>query len=1050
MTRKRTERPHRRTTERPLASRGISLVQGNLSTDDWIARVHWSPSGHAISAASRHGFSVWDSHSGHLRFRHSLEALHIYNAAWSPNGNVIATTASDNTVNFWNADDGRLTNSIEVNPPKSGARTIEDEVRGFAWSPDGLSFAVAGETGVSIWDTATVLRRTNLEGSLDSITVCWSPDGEYIACSTYLDFVQVWKSRTGELVHRFPASYGPALAWSPDSRQLACANEQSVTLWDIGRGVLSNVLEGHTQPVRGLAFSADGRLLASREGSRRTRATERRVIIWRTDTWEAVGAIKEASSWYLYAPLAFSPVDARLATSGKEDQEVHIWDLTELLQKPIPLRLKTTFYRNAKVALLGDSGVGKTGLSLVLSNQPFAATESTHGRTICMLDSHKVKLGPDCHEIRELVLWDLAGQPGYRLVHQLHLEDLSLTLILFDARNELDPFSGIMHWHRAIEQAKRHTAVSCREVLVAARIDRGSIGVSEQRINSFLKGTGIAAYVKTSAKDGSGVTQLNDLIRRTIDWESVPRISSNAFFQKIRKFILEEKQAGHVLSNNSDLLRRFSLSSKHRRLSQGTLRGVFKTCINRLQTLGLVHKFSFGDLVLLRPELLDAYASSIIFAAKEEPDGMGSIAEDTVRLGKFRIPDEQRLQNPSDEKLLLLATIEDLIRHEIALREPANDAQLLVFPSQLTRENPDLPDPPGKACSIAFEGAVLNIYATLVVRLSHSGVFRKREMWKNAALFTTSADSTCGLFLTEIGEGRGRISLFFGANASPDARSQFEEYVHNHILRRAVPQSVSKSRVIVCPDASCATPVSDLAVQRRRDRGHHSMECNVCGMEISLKESAPSADIHGITAQIDRIATAKRLRESALISASGEMRAPAFSQWVGSNLSTLALVFTDVVGSTALAAELGDEQMGVIRRAHFTQGRALIKKYNGNLIKTIGDSLMAAFRTATEALDFSLAFRLNTGHVSLRIKVGIHVGPVEIEEEDAFGSMVNYAARIVSCAKPSEICVSDRSRADIVSRRAETHSSLQWQAHRVKLKGFNDEQLIWSIPIDGG
>jgi hypothetical protein len=74
--------------------------------------------------------------------------------------------------------------------------------------------------------------------------------------------------------------------------------------------------------------------------------------------------------------------------------------------------------------------------------------------------------------------------------------------------------------------------------------------------------------------------------------------------------------------------------------------------------------------------VLDTYASSIIFAAKDEPDGMGSITEDTVRLGKFKIPTDKRIKDADKEKLLLIATIEDLVKYEIALREPANDGQL--------------------------------------------------------------------------------------------------------------------------------------------------------------------------------------------------------------------------------------------------------------------------------------------------------------------------------------------------------------------------------------
>jgi hypothetical protein len=126
-----------------------------------------------------------------------------------------------------------------------------------------------------------------------------------------------------------------------------------------------------------------------------------------------------------------------------------------------------------------------------------------------------------------------------------------------------------------------------------------------------------------------------------------------------------------------------------------------------------------------------------------------------VRAGAFRIPAEERLLDREEETLLLLAMIEDLLRYEIALLEHVEDGSYLVFPSQVTRENPDLPDPPGKALSYTFEGAVLNIYATLAVRLAHSGLFTKKETWKNAMTYSAKAGGTCGVFLRHIEEGTG-------------------------------------------------------------------------------------------------------------------------------------------------------------------------------------------------------------------------------------------------------------------------------------------------------
>ena len=72
-------------------------------------------------------------------------------------------------------------------------------------------------------------------------------------------------------------------------------------------------------------------------------------------------------------------------------------------------------YVNAKVVLLGDTGVGKSGLGLVLSGQPYQTTDSTHGRNVWTFDTFDVEVPGFGEQTREVMLWDLAGRP--RLSH---------------------------------------------------------------------------------------------------------------------------------------------------------------------------------------------------------------------------------------------------------------------------------------------------------------------------------------------------------------------------------------------------------------------------------------------------------------------------------------------------------------------------------------------------------------------------------------------------------------------------------------------------------
>ena len=157
-------------------------------------------------------------------------------------------------------------------------------------------------------------------------------------------------------------------------------------------------------------------------------------------------------------------------------------------------------------------------------------------------------------------------------------------------------------------------------------------------------------------------------------------------------------------------------------------------------------------------------------------------------------------------------------------------------------------------------------------------------------------------------------------------------------------------------------------------------------------------------------------------------------------------MFTDVVDSTALSEEIRDEAMNEVRRAHFAQSRRLIGQFQGREIKTIGDSFMAAFKSAGTALDYARALQGNTGHPQVRIRAGIHIGPMHVEEGDVLGGTVNFAARVVGAIKDTGIGLSERAKEDIDRVGATNHKGLKWARQKgVAMKGFSGKFTLWSL-----
>lgn len=167
-------------------------------------------------------------------------------------------------------------------------------------------------------------------------------------------------------------------------------------------------------------------------------------------------------------------------------------------------------------------------------------------------------------------------------------------------------------------------------------------------------------------------------------------------------------------------------------------------------------------------------------------------------------------------------------------------------------------------------------------------------------------------------------------------------------------------------------------------------------------------------------------------------------QWAGAARVTLAIVFTDVVGSTALGNQLGNDKLNDVRNAHFTQARRLIVANGGYEIKTIGDSFMVAFHTAIDALNFALSLHDFTGNESIRIRAGVHVGPVHIVEDDLSGKMVNFASRLVSWPQDDWIIISNNAKEHIEDELGSDLEDFSFFPYIVNdFKGFPGKHTIW-------
>ena len=118
------------------------------------------------------------------------------------------------------------------------------------------------------------------------------------------------------------------------------------------------------------------------------------------------------------------------------------------------------------------------------------------------------------------------------------------------------------------------------------------------------------------------------------------------------------------------------------------------------------------------------------------------------------------------------------------------------------------------------------------------------------------------------------------------------------------------------------------------------------------------------------------------------------------------VLFTDVVGSTEKAAQLGDARWKALLERQNATVRAMLARYRGTEIKTMGDGFLATFDGPARAVKCAQAICEAVRPLGLEVRAGCHTGEIELLGADVGGIAVHIGARVAALAAPSEVLVS--------------------------------------------
>lgn len=801
---------------------GLKLRQVLRGHTDTIVRALWMSGGEGLASASVENIvRFWELEKGEQYHQVVGQAHGFTNFAISPDGQYLITTS-------WN--DGNL----EVWHVASGSRVMmlkghTAAVNTVIFMPDGRH-AISGsdDETIIVWSLENAKPIMTLSGHRNFVwALVLRQDGRYLISASADATIKVWDLQSGEDVRTLKCpNWVTAIALAPDGQTLASGCDDGMLYqWNLLSGQMTRQLMGHEGVITSIGFSHDGRLFGSK-------SMDDTVRLWRCDNWEQVAVLPEPvyrGRGYYPNGLAFHPSAALLATLGERDKVIRVWklDYTVLFSNQNRVR----GYATVKIALIGENGVGKSGLGYRLAHGKSSESFATRRYQTWSVDalSGSRADGTVC----DAILWDFAGQPDHRLIHALFLDDVDIALLLFDPTNWRDPLKGVEYWTKQL--AQRPDGGKCRIILVGARLDYGAATLTQQELADFCRHHGISGgYVGTSALTGQGIDELMEAIKRQLDWESVTNTVSLMLFQRIKEYLLSLKadaETRRLLLTLPEVRVHLERQDEGWEFSDDEL----LIALRHLQNHGHISLIPGANeeiAILLEPERLIDITSSILAEARGNPRGLGTLEEVKLENGDYHFEELDGL-TPYEGGILLAAAMDLLDRHAFYFRETFEPYRLLIFPNVINQKRPlTIAADVEEDVSYRIRGAVDNLYAALVVLLNYTPVFRRSYQWDDHAQFEMGIGEICGFRQERLRENEIELVLYYGKGTP-----EFTRAIFYGLFERCL-NSRSNVQIVRFPAVSCAAcryRLNRKDVVKLMALGRTHFYCPACGHANPLR-----------------------------------------------------------------------------------------------------------------------------------------------------------------------------------------------------------------------
>ncbi len=686
---------------------GISLANSFLGTGGEVTCVAWifgcsRSQDYLASGSTDRSITIWDPVRNRQFLRWEAHSKVVQSIAYKDG--LLASGSWDGTAKIWklptvpgNQDRATLLRTLEGH-----GGTIWD----LTFLPNGRLATASSDKTIRIWDYTGAQDMLTLSGHDGAVFgLQYLPETERLLSVSGDRTLRLWNPyrEDCETTIGYHDAGINVVAVSPDGNY-ACTGSTDTTIrvWnlrDFKSGGPLETLTEHKAAVTGLSFSSDGRILVSKSNDGTVRFWDTKDV----DKWRCVAHLNEICTGGFPAPCSCHPKEDKLISLGENQRAVLLWNIEPvILCRP---QNDPFTYRAAKIVLLGDSGVGKSALSRSLARMSFVPTESTHGREVRRMWQEYVQSADK--EIREILIWDLAGQVACRPIHNLSLGSVCIALVVYDPRSEVDPLACIRYWTTALKLVGLEPN---RVALVASRSDLPSVSASTKDLDRFQPYFRIS--VSSKEMGGPSVNQLRLWIQRNIPWESIDEIKGSYLIRSLSGLSFDGAFKNRAIYGVNqyylDYCQQLSVAA------DSPDKNLFVAALCALERLDLVKLILKREFVLFQPETLDGAATKVLERARASG---GEVDIDTLVLQAEESPLLYDWSS-EDRTILFKAAIEELENHHFAFRpRPENDPSRIAFPTVCSKPVSDRELLP-RSLTFRFEGVLESSYSSLVVQVT--------------------------------------------------------------------------------------------------------------------------------------------------------------------------------------------------------------------------------------------------------------------------------------------------------------------------------------------